>query len=108
MASIKLILRKDKVNKISGEAPLYLRVIKDRKTTFISLGEQFKPEFWNEETQRVRKSYPNSMRMNAYLAQKVSETEQKILEESQKNKDISTKNLKMSILGKEPPKFFDD
>jgi len=107
MSSIKLVLRSDKVNKNSGKAPLYLRIIKDRKTTFISLGQQLEPQFWDEDRQRVKKSYPNSARMNAFLAQKVSETEQKILEENQKNRNVTTKNLKTSIIGKEPAKFFE-
>ncbi len=107
MSSIKLVLRCDKVNKNSGKAPLYLRVIKDRKTTFISLGQQLDPKFWDEDKQKVKKSYPNSARMNAFLAQKISETEQKVLEESQKNQNITTQNLKVSIVGKEPPKFFE-
>ena len=38
MASVKLILRKDKVNKNTGLAPLYLRIIKSRKAKFVSLG----------------------------------------------------------------------
>ncbi len=49
MSSIKLVLRSDKVNKNSGKAPLYLRIIKDRKTTFISLGQQLEPQFWDED-----------------------------------------------------------
>lgn len=107
MASIKLILRCDKTNIKTGTAPLYLRIIKDRKTTFISLGQQIDPKYWEEDKQKVKKSFPNSARMNAFLAQKVAETQEKVLEESQKNRDISTKKLKISIVGKEPPKFFE-
>jgi site-specific recombinase XerD len=107
MSSIKLVLRCDKINKNSGKAPLYLRVIKDRKTRFISLGQQLEPKFWDEDKQKVKKAYQNSARMNAFLAQKIAEAEQKVLEESQKNRNISTKQLKTSIVGKEPPKFFE-
>jgi len=107
MSSIKLVLRSDKINKKSGKAPLYIRVIKDRKTRFISLGQQLDPKYWDDEKQRVKKSFPNSARMNAFLSQRISETEQKILEESLKNRNVSTKQLKVSIVGKEPPKFFD-
>ncbi|MGB1284798.1 MAG: Arm DNA-binding domain-containing protein, partial [Polaribacter sp.] len=42
MSSIKVVLRKDKINK-TGVAPLYLRVIKDRKTKFISLSLKLEP-----------------------------------------------------------------
>jgi len=107
MSSIKLVLRCDKINKNSGKAPLYLRVIKDRKTRFISLGQQLEPKFWDDDKQKVKKSYQNSARMNAFLAQKIAEAEQKVLEESQKNRNVSTRQLKTSIVGKEPPKFFE-
>ncbi len=107
MASIKLILRKDKVNKKTGEAPIYIRIIKDRRTKFMSVGIKLKPAYWNEKQCKVRKSYKNSERLNAFLSQKVSETENKILEETSKNRNITTKNLKEAIIGKEPPKFFE-
>jgi len=107
MSSIKLVLRCDKISKNSGKAPLYLRVIKDRKTRFISLGQQLEPKFWDEDKQKVKKAYQNSARMNAFLAQKIAEAEQKVLEESQKNRNVSTKQLKTSIVGNEQQKFFE-
>ena len=107
MSSIKLILRKDKVNKKTGEAPIYLRIIKDRKTKFLSLGIKLAPKNWNENQQKVRKSYKNSARLNAFLSQKVAEAENKILEETSKNRNISTRDLKQSIIGKEPAKYFE-
>jgi len=107
MSSIKLILRKDKINKKTGEAPIYLRIIKDRRTKFLSLGIKITPKYWNENQQKVRKSYKNSARLNAFLSQKYSETESKILEETSKNRNISTKALKKAIVGVEPPKFFE-
>ena len=72
MSSIKLILRKNKVDK-SGEAPLYLRVIKDRKTKFISLSLKLDPNQWDEDKQKVKKNHSNSTRLNAYISQKVAD-----------------------------------
>ena len=63
MSSIKLILRNNKVDK-AGEAPLYLRVIKDRKTKFISLSLKLKPNEWDEDKQKVKKNHGNSTRVN--------------------------------------------
>jgi hypothetical protein len=48
MASVKIILRNDKTNLKNGFAPLYIRLIKDRKTKFISLGIKIDPKYWNE------------------------------------------------------------
>ena len=53
MSSIKLILRKDKVNKRTGEAPIYLRINKDQRTKFLSLGIKLKPKYWKQNQQKV-------------------------------------------------------
>jgi len=107
MASIKLILRKDKVNKNTGLAPLYLRIIKNRKAKFVSLGLKLLPTDWNELTQKVRKTYKNSTRMNAFLASKIAEAENLMLEETGKNKNTTPNELKIAVMGKEPAKFFE-
>lgn len=88
MASIKLILRNDKVGK-DGEAPLYLRLIKDRKTKFISLGVRLVPNEWDEDKQRVKKNHSNSARINALLAQKVAEAEGQVADLERKITAIS-------------------
>ena len=46
MASVKLIFKENKID-INGEIPLYIRIIKDRKTKFVSIGVKLKPEYWN-------------------------------------------------------------
>ncbi|MFN6329722.1 MAG: Arm DNA-binding domain-containing protein, partial [Chitinophagales bacterium] len=88
MASIKLILRNDKVGK-TGEAPLYLRLIKDRKTKFISLGVRLQPNEWDEDKQRVKKNHSNSARINALLAQKVAEAEGQVADLERKKSQPS-------------------
>jgi integrase/recombinase XerD len=98
MSSIKIILKKDKVNK-KGEAPLYLRIIKDRKAKFVSLGIKINPKDWNPELSRVRKSYPNSQRMNNYIAHKIAEAEGVALEMETNSKFVSPKSIKQNIMG---------
>jgi integrase len=104
MSTIKIILRTDKINKL-GEAPLYLRLIKDRKAKFISLGFKIKPKDWNEETSKVKKSHPNSQRMNHYIAQKIADAEGIALEMESKSKFISPKTIKQGIIGKKSESF---
>jgi integrase/recombinase XerD len=106
MASIKLILRVDKVGK-TNEAPLYLRLIKDRKTKFISLGIKLTPNEWDEDKQRVKKNHSNSARINALLAQKVAEAEGQIADMSRKKAQPSAKKLKEAIKGKDATNFFE-
>ena len=55
MASVKLILRQHQTDK-AGHSPLYLRVIKDRKTKFITTGVKLLPNEWDEAKQKIKKN----------------------------------------------------
>ena len=98
MSSIKLILKKDKIDK-SGEAPLYLRLIKDRKTKFISLSLKLNPNEWDEDKQKVKKNHSNSGRLNAYISQKVADAKGDVADLERKNKSTSARKLKEAIKG---------
>jgi integrase len=79
MSSIKVILKKNKQT-ADGQIPIYLRIIKDRDTRFISLGVKVLESQWDFDAQKVKKSHPNSKRMNAFLASKVAEAESETLD----------------------------
>jgi len=104
MSSIKIILKKNKINS-KGEAPLYIRIIKNRKTKFISLGVKILIKDWNERQSRVRKSHPNSQRMNNFIAHKVAEAEAVALEMEADSKYVSPKSIKDNIMGTNPHSF---
>ena len=78
MSTISAILRK-KANK-QGQYPIYLRVTKDRKSTFINLEQYINKSDWDEKTKRVRKSHPNSVRLNNLISKKIAEAGEKIIE----------------------------
>ncbi|UAM97938.1 site-specific integrase [Polaribacter litorisediminis] len=105
MSSIKLILRNNKIDK-AGEAPLYLRVIKDRKTKFISLSLKLKPNEWDEDKQKVKKNHSNSARLNAYISQKVADAKGEIADLERRNLSTSARKLKEAIKGKPLTNFF--
>jgi integrase len=110
MATVKVILRLQKANK-KGEAPLYLRITKDRKPQFISLNYRVHPDNWNEETCRARKSHPNSQRLNNFIASKIAEAEGVALKMEEKSETISTSKIKQVVLGKSSEsfiKYFED
>jgi integrase/recombinase XerD len=106
MASIKLILRTNQKDQ-TGHSPLYIRIIKDRKTKFITAGVKLKESEWDEVKQKVKKNHSNSARMNASLSQKIADAEGQIADLERKVKTISIKKLKEAIKGKEVPNFFD-
>jgi hypothetical protein len=105
MPTVKVLQKMNKLNE-KGLAPLYLRLTKDRKAKFISLGLYIKPTEWNEETGKVKKSNPNSTRMNAMIAQRVADAEGVAIELETKSKSISSYKIKEKILGGAPVDFF--
>ncbi|KAA9331137.1 site-specific integrase [Adhaeribacter soli] len=104
MATVKIILKEDKAN-ASGEAPLYIRLIKDRKPKYISLGFRINPKHWNAEERKVKKSHPNSQRLNNFIASKIAEAEGVALTMETQEKGISTRKIKEAVLGKASESF---
>lgn len=106
MASIALILKANKVDE-KGEMPLYIRIIKNRATKFISIGIKVHPNLWDATNHRVKKRYPNSARVNAFIAKKIAEAEGISVELETKKSNINSRKIKEAILGKPPVSFID-
>jgi integrase/recombinase XerD len=105
MATVTIEIRKDKINK-KNEAPLYFRVIKYRKSSRIPSGVTVPVHLWDEINRKVKKGFPNSARVNAYLTKKMSELQESVLETESNVKSATTKQLKEKIMGKKPTDFF--
>jgi integrase/recombinase XerD len=103
MASLNIVLR-SKANK-DGSFPLALRIIKDRKTTFTFLGHYIKEKDWDVIAQRVKKSHPNSTRLNNLLVQKLAEANDKLIELETGKKDVSAGTIKQTITGSKHASF---
>ncbi len=95
MAHVKIVLRKKK-NK-EGKYPLALRITKDRKASFIHLGYNLSLEDWDEDKQRVKKSHPNSVRLNNFILKKLSEANDQSLELETKKNYVSSQAVKQKI-----------
>src|SRR5689334_11015134 len=100
MASVTLLLRESKVNE-KGEKPLYIRIIKGRKTKFISLGIRVHPDLWNSDKLRVKGKYPNSGKINAFIAKKMSDAEGIALDMETRSKAVTSVKIKEAIMGKQ-------
>lgn len=98
MSSITAILRK-KPNK-QGQYPIYIRMTKDRKSSFIALGYYIDQEHWDEKNRKVRKSHPNSVRLNNLIAKKVAEAGGKLIEADTSDKIVSLKAVRKKIINK--------
>lgn len=95
MASIKIVLRK-KANK-QGLFPIALRITKDRKSSFILLGHYINESEWDYINTKVKKSHPNSVRLNNFIAQKFAEANDKIINLETSNKITNSSVIKNQI-----------
>ena len=95
MSSISATLRK-KANK-QGLFPLAIRITKNRKSTFLYVGQYIDEKYWDVLNKRVKKSHPNSVRLNNLIAKKISEANDTLLEVVTENKKASVKNIKNQI-----------
>lgn len=99
MASLAIVLRKDKLKK-DGTCPLVIRIIKDRKPKYIFTGYSIFEKDWNSETKRVRKSHLNSKRLNNYLLIKLAEVNDTALEAETVDDNISSKEIGKKVTKK--------
>ncbi len=96
MASVKIILwTADK--KKNGTCPIAIRIIKDRKPRYVFTGQYILKKEWDKDLCRVRKSHPNSNRLNNLLLKKLAETNNTVLELDTNNENVTSKEIKNRI-----------
>lgn len=96
MASLKVVLRLNKRKK-DGTCPIAIRVTKDRKTRYVFTGQYILEKDWTPELGRVKKSHPNSARLNNLLLKKIAEANDMLLEVETSKDNISAKEIKNKI-----------
>ena len=104
MASVKIVLRKKK-NK-DGTYPLAIRITKDRVSSYVHLGHHIEESFWDAKNRRVKKSHPNSVRLNNLLSKKLAEAEDNLLDMEVAKNDSSSKAIKSRIRTAKESAFF--
>jgi len=95
-SSIKVILFTSKVLK-NGESPIMLRVIKDRKSKYISIGHSCLLKLWDVRSQRPKNSHPNKRMLDILIETKLNEAQKSLLdlEINQQNFTIETVTQKI-------------
>jgi len=104
MALVSLYLRPEV--KKDGTAALTIRITKDRKSTYIYLDRTIKPDDWDKESQKAKKSHPNYIHLNAYLRKKLSEIDLVTLDTETKTNFVSAVGLKAKVEPKGGMTFF--
>jgi len=91
-ASISVICYKYKTLK-NGECALMLRIIKDRKTKYQSLGISILPQFWDFTKNKPKPKCPNKDLINKIILDKKAEYQKEILELNAEQKDYTATSL---------------
>ncbi len=74
--SVKLVLRESKKRK-DGTAPIWIRIIENRKANFISTGINVAPKHWNKTKSEVRKSHPIAPALQQQLQKQLNDAVKK-------------------------------
>ncbi|WEK36920.1 MAG: Arm DNA-binding domain-containing protein [Candidatus Pseudobacter hemicellulosilyticus] len=104
MASVKVVLRKEQ--KADGTYPLAIRVIKNRKPSYIYLDYRIDLGDWDEEKQWIKKSCPNYKRLDNFLLKKLSEAKDHALEVETKIPAATSRTIRQKIKPQAEAGFF--
>ncbi len=111
MATVKLIIRENKIN-AQGECVIYVKYTHDQQYTLFSTGEKIAPEHWDAKNQRVRKSYRGFTALNEVLQVKAEEIKEVARIAKQNKVEPSLEYVKAALdkeklqALKESPNFF--
>lgn len=92
MATINVVCYKSKTL-ANGEHPLMLRVTKDRKTKYRSLGISIHPDYWDFKKNRPKANYPNKDVLNKIILKRELELRNKLLELQSENDEFTASTL---------------
>ena len=108
MATVKAVIREDKINS-KNEAPIYLRITKNRKTTFVSLQISVLPEYWDKDKESIKRNnkIKGYVRLNNYIENERVKMMNKLLESEITDSSLSSKKIKEIIKGEEQIDFFE-
>lgn len=91
-ATVKVICYKSKVLSIN-ECPLMIRVTKDRKRKYVSLGISLNPENWDFSQNIPKQDCPNKEYLEILIADKIKEYNSKIIELKANNQEFTSSTL---------------
>ncbi len=104
MATVQATLRK-KPN-AQKLYPIAIRITKNRRTSYIFTGQYINEKFWDKTNRKIKRSHPNSARLNHLILTKLTETNEKLLESESQNDSQSIFSIKKEIVSKGKTDFF--
>lgn len=92
MSEVKVLLYTSKVLK-NGEHPIMLRVIKDRKPKYISIGYSSTPAMWDEENSLPKKKHPLQQTIILVIEKRIADARKYVLEKILDDKEYSAEEV---------------
>lgn len=104
MATVSIYIRKRPAK--DGKFPISIRITINREQVYIMTGQKLDSlTQWDEKAQRVKKSHPNSIRLNNFLLAEVAKANNRALEMETKGQ-VSAKDVKKNLEPVEIKKSF--
>lgn len=94
--SVSVVYYKNKTLS-NGEHPLMLRITKDRKSKYQSLGVSIPPQFWDFEKNQPKRNCPNKDAILRLITEKTKEYQEQLIELKIENKDFTAKSLVQKV-----------
>lgn len=91
-ATIEAVCYRSKVL-ANNESPMMLRVTKDKKRQYESLGFSLDPKFWDFEKNRPRRNCPNKSQIEQVISAKIKAYKDQIMEWNAENKEYTPSSL---------------
>ena len=105
MSTIQAVLRRKPNN--AGLFPLSIRITKDRKSSYLYIGQYIDGKYWDSKNRKVKKSHPNSKRLNSLILKKLTEANDQLLDVDSKDVEQSANKIKKKIVGETKKSFFE-
>lgn len=96
MASVKVMIRRNKM-RVDGTCPIILKITNNRCLTEKFIGYAVKPEDWDESDRIVKKTHPNSVRINHLILKKITEVSSIILDADNNDLHLTKKQIKHKV-----------
>lgn len=94
--SVKVVLYTSKTLS-SGEHPIMLRVIKDRKSKYISIGFSCSVKLWNKKANLPKRTHSHFTEINVLISKKRLDAEKIVLQSENEDKNLSAHEIKVKL-----------
>lgn len=96
VAKFKVLIRLNKLAKSTNEAPVCIRITKDRRMIYKTLFH-VEPKYWDAKGQSVKKQHPNAALLNAKITKTRAELEQETYLLTMSNDSIGVSTIRNKI-----------